>query len=93
MIDMKKYKEKAEKLKAIAHHHRLCIIKGLLDRECNVSKMQECLELPQSTISQHLSKLRATGIIEGERNGIEINYKVIDEEIKSIVQRLFEEQN
>ena len=88
MVDIKKYEEKAEKLKAIAHPHRLCIVKGLLDNECNVTKIQECLELPQSTISQHLVKLRAANIIEGRRKGLEIRYRVVDKDIVDIMKIL-----
>lgn len=80
--------EKAEKLKAIAHPHRLCIVKGLIDTPCNVSHMQRCLGLPQSTVSLHLSRLKSAGIIEGERRGVEICYRVVDGEIGKIVEIL-----
>jgi len=90
MEDTKKYEGTAEILKAIAHPVRLCIIKGLMNKECNVSHMQECLELPQSTVSQHLSILRAKGIIKGERNGLEITYSVVNEDVKKIINALFD---
>lgn len=80
---------KAEILKAMAHPVRLCILKGLLDSgSCNVSKMQYCLGLPQSTISQHLSKLRMTGLISAQRQGIEVYY-CLNEEVKKIITALF----
>lgn len=86
------YERKAEILKAIAHPVRLCIIHGLLqEEECNVSKMQNCLEVPQSTVSQHLAKLKAAGIVEGKREGVEIYYRIVDKEVKKIIQGLFEE--
>lgn len=84
-MDVKSYELKVEKLKAISHPHRLCIIKGLMENSCNVSRIQECLQLPQSTVSQHLSKLKAAGIVEGSRNGLEICYRVVDDEVKQIV--------
>jgi len=90
MEDTKKYEGTAEILKAIAHPVRLCIIKGLMNKECNVSHMQECLELPQSTVSQHLSILRAKGIIKGERNGLEITYSVVNEDVKKIINALLD---
>lgn len=90
-VDLKLYEEKAEKLKAISHPHRLCIIKGLMDNSCNVTKIQECLKLPQSTVSQHLSKLKAAGIIEGRRNGLEICYSVVDQDAIEVVKKLFRE--
>jgi ArsR family transcriptional regulator len=82
----------AEMLKIIAHPVRLCIIKGLLEKgECNVSYMQSCLGTPQSTVSQHLQKLKAAGIIEGRRNGLEIYYQVCNDKIATLVKVLFNE--
>ncbi|MDF2536475.1 MAG: transcriptional regulator, ArsR family [Bacillales bacterium] len=86
---MKKYIQKSELLKAIAHPVRLCIIRGLINQQCNVTKMQECLNLPQSTVSQHLAKLKSAGIIEGERKGLEVCYKVVNKQMKEIVELLF----
>lgn len=83
--------ETAQMLKTLAHPVRLCIIKGLLENgECNVSHMQSCLNAPQSTISQHLQKLRTLGIIESRRNGLEIYYKVTNEKVKMLMNVLFE---
>lgn len=83
---------KAELLKSIAHPIRLCIVKGLLEQgECNVNKMQQCLDIPQSTVSQHLTKLRDLGIIKGTRQGVEIFYRVVNEDVKRLVTALFAE--
>lgn len=84
-MDTRQFDGQVEKLKAISHPQRLCIIMGLLDNSCNVSKIQECLQLPQSTVSQHLSKLKAAGIVKGERNGLEICYSVVDDDVKAIM--------
>lgn len=88
--NMENYNAKSEILKAIAHPVRLCIVKGLIENRCNVTKIQDCLGLPQSTVSQHLAKLKAARVIEGERNGLEISYKVVNEDVKKIVKALFE---
>lgn len=85
------FEKKAEKLKALAHPQRLCIVNGLIEGGCNVTKIQECMNLPQSTVSQHLAKLKAAGIIDGERKGLEICYHVIDKDIINIVQILLKE--
>lgn len=83
---------KAEILKALAHPVRLCIVRNLLETGgCNVTKMQSCLSMPQSTISQHLSKLKASGIIEGRRSGTEITYCVINEDAITVVKGLIPE--
>ncbi|SDF63936.1 ArsR/SmtB family transcription factor [Sporomusa acidovorans] len=82
--------EAADLLKVLAHPVRLCIVKGLIEKgECNVTHMQNCLRAPQSTISQHLQKLKAAGIIEGVRSGLEIHYKVRDPKAIALVGLLF----
>ena len=90
---LEEYQEKVNILKALAHPIRLCIVKGLMTEEgCNVSKMQDCLEIPQSTLSQHLGKLRDLGILKGERSGVEIHYYVINEDAERIIKSLFTEE-
>ena len=90
MENVTKYEDLAEILKALAHPVRLCILKGLMDKKCNVTHMQDCLELPQSTVSQHIGILRSKGIIKGERNGLEITYSVVNEDVKKIINTLFD---
>lgn len=82
--------ECAAMLKVLAHPMRLCIMRGLIFvGDCNVSKMQEYLQIPQSTISQHLAKLRAAGLIEGVRNGVEVHYRIVSKDAERIVRCLF----
>ncbi len=88
---IKEYESKAELLKVLAHPIRLCIVKGLLDnKECNVTYMQNCLNSPQSTISQHIQKLRAAGVIEGRREGLEIYYRVCNDKATKLIELLFD---
>lgn len=88
--DLKKYEEISEILKAISHPVRLCIVNGLLEKgKCNVNHMQTCLGIPQSTISQHLQKLRLAGVIEGNRNGNEINYSVSNPIVIKLLKSIF----
>lgn len=88
-LDLKSMTENAELLKAIAHPVRLCIIMGLAEKEeCNVSYMQHCLKSPQSTISQHLQKLRAAGLISASRRGLEVYYRIADQRIYKILEGL-----
>ncbi|HHW01262.1 MAG TPA: winged helix-turn-helix transcriptional regulator [Thermoanaerobacterales bacterium] len=93
-MDKEKYKDKllktAEILKAIGHPARLCIICKLMNKDCNVSTMQNCLDLPQSTVSQHLAILKSRGIIEGKRKGVEVIYSIANEDVKKIIKALFE---
>lgn len=85
----KQYDDIAEFLKVLAHPVRICIVKNLLEKgSCNVTNMHSCLGMPQSTISQHLQKLRSVGIIKGERRGLEIVYEVVDEKAEKIIKAI-----
>jgi DNA-binding transcriptional ArsR family regulator len=75
----------AKIFKALGHPTRLKIVHGLLKDECNVMHIVECLNVPQATISQHLGVLKASGIIEGERRGTQICYRVIDKRVKDLL--------
>ena len=91
-MDMNKYNEISEVLKALAHPVRLCIVRGLLEKGgCNVCHMQECLGMPQSTTSQHLQKLRSAGIISGQRKGLEVTYQICDQRVVELIKVLFPE--
>lgn len=85
------YYGRSELLKAMAHPVRLCIIRGLMVQgDRSVSYIQSCLGMPQSTISQHLARLRSSGIIEGQRHGLEVHYRVVNEDARKIIQSLFD---
>ena len=90
--DFQKYNDLAEILKVVAHPVRLCILKGLLDTgDCNVSHMKACLNIPQSTVSQHLQKLRAAGLVQGTRRGLEITYKLREGDNFTLIKAIIEQ--
>ncbi|MFA9422497.1 MAG: ArsR/SmtB family transcription factor [Sedimentibacter sp.] len=83
--------QKAEMFKTIAHPVRLCILAMLIrEEQSNVKDIQNCIDVPQPTVSQHLAKLKAASILSSERNGTEIIYKIINEEVKHIVEEILE---
>ena len=91
--NIKKFDEYDEVLKAMGHPARLCILNGILRTGgCNVSHIQECIELPQSTISQHIQKLRSAGIIEGTRSGTEITYTLKNQKVLEIINILYPQE-
>jgi ArsR family transcriptional regulator, arsenate/arsenite/antimonite-responsive transcriptional repressor len=83
------FKHDSDILKALGHPIRLKMVCGLIDNyECNVNKMVEELELPQSTVSQHLAILKNKGIIAFRKEGVKACYKVIDKKVLEIVELL-----
>lgn len=84
--DLKKYEKSAELFKAIGNPIRLCIINIIIENgKCNVSELKKCLSTSQSGISQHLTKLKNTGIIKGSRTGNEIHYELINDQVRRVV--------
>ena len=82
--------QKALLLKALSNPVRLCIVRELIKRgACNVSALQHCMALSQSTVSQHLGRLRDLGVIQGERKGVEIYYRVVSTEAAAVIKALF----
>ena len=68
------------------------MVRGLLQNgKCNVTSMQNRLNLPQSTVSQHIQKLKQAGIIEGERSGLEINYSISEGRVKNLIMAIIHE--
>ena len=84
------YKKESEVLKALGHPIRLRMVEGLLENECNVTKITDILNIPQSTTAQHLGILKSRGIIGARKEGVKTCYKVIDKRVKRIVSALNE---
>ncbi|HDR7794529.1 TPA: helix-turn-helix transcriptional regulator [Bacillus luti] len=84
---MKKiYEEITEVLKVLAHPVRLSLVKIMIAKgPVNVTTMYGDLQMPQSTISQHLSKLKAAKIVTATRKGLEVYYEVTDNRTKAIL--------
>lgn len=81
----------AEVLKVMAHPIRLKIIKNLIDNgPCNVGSLQEKFNIPQPTVSSHLGKLKRAGVLNSDRNGTEIFYKVDNKFIISLAKIIFD---
>lgn len=75
------YSEQAKILKALAHPARLHIIDMIRDNRPCVRALEEALGLAQSNISQHLSLLRHIGIVEAERDGNQVCYRIKNEQV------------
>lgn len=83
------YADPAAILKALAHPARLCIVSRLMDTECsNVSHMMTCVGLPQSTVSQHLAVLRSAGVLEAERDGVSVRYRLSSGLARSVLEAI-----
>ncbi len=71
----------AEVLKTLANSRRLAILHRLAQGPCEVGRLAEDLDLTQPNVSQHLAVLRSAGIVEADRDGREVRYRLTDADV------------
>jgi ArsR family transcriptional regulator len=75
------YKLQAEVLKTLSNPRRLEIIHLLADGPREVGRLAEEMGISQPNVSQHLAVMRSAGVVEAEREGREVRYRLADPEI------------
>ncbi len=63
-------------VKALAHPARLFILDQLAKREHCVCELTEMVGSDISTVSRHLAQLRQAGIVEDEKRGTQVFYRL-----------------
>lgn len=76
----------AATIRVLGHRDRLRILEVLETSESTVTDIQEQVELPQATVSQHLAKLRAQGIVAADRVGQNVYYSVVEPKVRLILE-------
>jgi ArsR family transcriptional regulator len=69
-------KEKAEVFKALGHPTRLYMVESLAKGEKCVCEFVDEIKADFSTISKHLTVLKKAGLIEGEKRGKWVHYRL-----------------
>ncbi len=72
-------------LRSVAHPVRLRILELLLDGEYTVGELAELCEVDQPTASGHLGQLRDRGILQQDRLGRHVYYRVAAPAVSGIV--------
>ncbi len=81
--------KKAESvLKILANSKRLIILCYLMKNEKTVGELAQLVGLSSSSISQHLAKMRALNLVETDKRGQEVFYKIENQEIEAILSTL-----
>lgn len=76
-VDDKKFFEaKAAVLKALAHPTRLWMVEHLESGEKCVCEFAEAIDADFSTVSRHLTVLKQAGIVEDEKRGKQVYYRL-----------------
>jgi DNA-binding transcriptional ArsR family regulator len=71
----------ADVLKVIASPRRLEILHRLAEGPREVGRLAEEIGVTQPNVSQHLAVLRTAGLVEAEREGREVRYRVTDPDV------------
>ena len=75
------YRIQADVLKTLSNPKRLEIVHLLAEGPREVGKLAGELGISQPNVSQHLAIMRAAGVVEAERDGREVRYRLADPEI------------
>ena len=77
MLRVDVFKQQARVLKALANDSRLRIVDRLSRGEASVGQLTEVVGSDISTVSKHLSVLRARGIVDDRRDGNIVYYRLL----------------
>ena len=74
--------------KALGNNARLKIVQTLLVKEHNVTDLTSIIKKDQTTVSRHLLTLTNAGIIKSKRNGRNIFYSILNNQMKEWLMRI-----
>jgi len=73
-------------LKVLAHPHRLRIVEVLLQRRLSVTELAVEVNLAPAAVSQHLSQMRANGILTSRREGKQVYCEVVNCNVVNLIE-------
>ncbi len=71
-----RYDARARIMKALAHPTRLFIVDELSGGERCVQELTELIGADMSTVSKHLSLLKGAGLVEDDKRGTQVYYRL-----------------
>jgi len=77
MTDTAVYEMRAEVVKAMAHPARLQMMDALAGGEKCVCELQELVGSALPTVSRHLARMKAAGIVADRREGNKVYYRLL----------------
>ena len=88
--------EKAKKIaslfKILANEHRLLILCALMERPLSVGEIHEFTPgITLSALSQHLKQLKTAGIIDSDKKGMHVVYRIQDERVAVLMETVKEQ--
>ncbi|MEJ8279585.1 ArsR/SmtB family transcription factor [Pseudonocardia spirodelae] len=78
----------ADAMRMLSDPTRVKILWALLQGESSVACLAELVGAAPTAVSQHLSKLRLSGLVENRREGTFVYYTVEDPAVRDVLQRM-----
>ena len=93
-LDLSQITEKSAQaaglLKLLSNQHRLLILCHLVETELCVSELESRLDISQSSLSQHLARLREQGIVDFRKESTTVYYRLADPKAAKVLETLHE---
>lgn len=81
-----------ELLKVLANEHRLMILCVLMEEPKTVGGISEKIpDITQSALSQHLSVMKARGLLDCTKKGQSVTYRIADSRVEKVIKVLKEQ--
>jgi ArsR family transcriptional regulator len=80
----------AELCRALGNALSQEIVQSLRDDPMSVIDLATAIEIPQATISRHLSMLRSAGVVIGQRQGTKVFYRIANPKIIQVCDLIHE---
>lgn len=81
----------AELLKAMSNENRLLILCHLGEKEMSVNELNNFIDLSQSSLSQHLARLRQDELVKTRRESQTIYYSIANPSVVKLISFLHSE--
>jgi ArsR family transcriptional regulator, virulence genes transcriptional regulator len=89
-VEMKSHAaEAAAMLKELANPSRLLILCQLIDGEKSVGELCRVIDLSQSAVSQHLARLREANLVDTDKRGQMVYYRLCNMEAHALLSTLY----
>jgi len=77
-------------MKALSDPNRVKVVKMLQQKEMCVCEMQAALGIAQPTVSKHLKILEDAGLVQSRKDGLWVNYRLVDGEANPYAAEMLE---
>ena len=77
-------------MKVLGHPGRLMILCYLADGERSVGELADLVEMPQSSLSQQLARMRAEQLVDTRRESQTVYYSLHDGNARRVIETLYD---